>query len=162
MAIACNVVFGAPTSTSDTAAKCDLLPQIIDKRYPLTTPTTLPDGSIKYRIAIVSDLDGQSVDKKKPNTFIAYFKRGYLTYNSANKNVSIEWDSSQNQNGLQFDSQLAIGGRGLELSELVTYNGKLLTLDDKTGLVYIIDDNTLIPWVIVIDGNGRKTKGNER
>ncbi|XP_025207929.1 apyrase-like [Melanaphis sacchari] len=160
VAIATDIVFSAPT-TSDpntlTDSNCDLITQLIDSKYPLTDPVVLPDGSVKYRIAIISDLDGNSVSPDKAFTWISYFKKGNLTYNSVTKNITIEWDSTNNGN--QFKSNLATSGRGLELSELVTYNGNLITLDDKTGLVYVIDDNNLIPWVLVVNGNGRKTKG---
>jgi len=158
-AIATDIVFGAPTPSDTNTVKnseCDLITQLIDSKYPLTDPIVLPDGSVKYRIAIISDLDGNSVSPNKALTWISYFKKGNLTYNSATKNVSIEWDSTNN--GHQFKSNMATSGRGLELSELVTYNGNLITLDDKTGLIYIIDDNALIPWVLVVNGNGRKTK----
>jgi len=150
-------VFGAP-SISVSDSDCNLITQVIDNRYPLTDPIVLADGSVKYRIAIISDLDGNSVSTDESFTWVSYFKKGYLTYNPATKNVSIEWDNSTS-NGDQFKSKLSMNGRGLELSELVTYNANLITLDDKTGLVYLINDNVLIPWVMVTDGDGRKIKG---
>lgn len=160
-AITTDIVFSAPIgpSTNDsTDSDLSIITQFIDNKYPLTEPIVLPDGSVKYRIAIISDLDGNSVSPDKSFTWISYFKKGYLTYNTATKNISIEWDSTNN--GEQFKSHLSINGRGLELSELTTYNGNLITFDDKTGLVYIIGDNILIPWVMVVEGNGLKTDGN--
>lgn len=162
MAIASNVVFSAPTnSTKKNATKTvsDVLPQLINNRYPLTKPILLPNGSIKYRVALISDLDSHSMSKENPYQWISYFKKGYLTYRPADRNVTIEWDQSANK---QFTTRLSLAGRGLELSELVTYNGQLLTIDDKTGLVYIIENETLIPWVIVVDGNGHVNRGNDR
>lgn len=151
-------VFGAPAiSVSDS--DCNLITQVIDNRYPLTDPIVLGDGSVKYRIAIITDLDGNSVSADESFTWVSYFKKGYLTYSPATKNVFIEWDNSTS-NGDQFKSKLSMNGRGLELSELVTYNANLITLDDKTGLVYLINDNVLIPWVMVTDGDGRNIKGN--
>lgn len=155
-AIATDIVFGAPV-ISVTNSECELITQFIDSKYPLTDPIVLPDGSVKYRIAIISDLDGNSVSPSESFTWISYLKKGYLTYNPATKNVSIEWDSTNN--GDQFKSHLSTNGRGLELSELTTYNANLITLDDKTGLIYFIQDNVLIPWVMAIEGDGRKTKG---
>ncbi|CAI6363447.1 unnamed protein product [Macrosiphum euphorbiae] len=156
-AIATNIVFGAPAiPVSD--ANCNLITQLIDTRYPLTDPIVLPDGSIKYRIAIISDLDENSVSPNESFTWISYFKKGYLTYSPENKNISIEWDDSTNK-GDQIKSHLSENGRGSELSELVTYNANLITLDDKTGLVYSIKDNVLIPWVMVSASNGLTTKG---
>jgi len=37
----------------------------------------------------------------------------------------------------------------MELSELVTFNGALYTVDDRTGVVYRLDGNKLVPWVIL-------------
>lgn len=162
MAIASNVVFSAPTNSENKNTintVTDVLPQLINKKYPLTKPILLPDGSFKYRIALISDLDSHSMSKKNPYQWISYFKKGYLTYKQPNENVFIEWDQSPNK---KFTSRLSLGGRGLELSELVTYDGQLLTIDDKTGLVYHIENETLIPWVIVVDGNGHVNKGNDR
>lgn len=47
----------------------------------------------------------------------------------------------------------------MELSELVTFNGRLLSFDDRTGLVYDITNDKPIPWIILLDGNGRNSKG---
>ncbi|KAL3272443.1 hypothetical protein HHI36_013923 [Cryptolaemus montrouzieri] len=47
----------------------------------------------------------------------------------------------------------------MELSELVVYDGKLLTFDDRTGLVFEITGNTVIPWVLLMDGDGKNSKG---
>lgn len=47
----------------------------------------------------------------------------------------------------------------MELSELVVFNGKLLTFDDRTGLIYELENNKLIPWVLLIDGDGQSSKG---
>jgi soluble calcium-activated nucleotidase 1 len=37
----------------------------------------------------------------------------------------------------------------MELSELVTFNGALYTVDDRTGVVYKLDGNKVVPWVIL-------------
>ena len=50
---------------------------------------------------------------------------------------------------LDFRSTLSQGGRGMELSELVVFNGHLLTVDDRTGVIYRIEGNKVIPWVIL-------------
>lgn len=50
-------------------------------------------------------------------------------------------------------------GRGLELSELCVYNKHLLTVDDRTGVVYQLINFLPVPWVILQDGNGLLTKG---
>lgn len=47
----------------------------------------------------------------------------------------------------------------MELSELVVFNGHLYSVDDHTGVVYRIQDNQAIPWVILPDGDGTVSKG---
>jgi soluble calcium-activated nucleotidase 1 len=49
----------------------------------------------------------------------------------------------------------------MELSELVTFNGRLLTFDDRTGIVFEInaEDSSLSPWVILTDGETISPKG---
>jgi soluble calcium-activated nucleotidase 1 len=59
---------------------------------------------------------------------------------------------------------LAAGGRGMELSELVTFNGKVLTADDRTGVLYHLMDYTgakprVVPWALLADGDGNAGKG---
>ena len=47
----------------------------------------------------------------------------------------------------------------MELSELVTFNGKLLTFDDRTGIVFEIINDKVSPWVILTDGESISQKG---
>ena len=35
----------------------------------------------------------------------------------------------------------------MELSELVVFNGKLFTFDDRTGIVFEVDKENVTPWV---------------
>lgn len=50
----------------------------------------------------------------------------------------------------------------MELSELVVFNGHLYTVDDHTGVVYRIEDNKAVPWVILPDGDGTVSKGQSQ
>ena len=123
--------------------------------YPLTKPLQTPQG-IKYRIAVIADLDTDS--KSDKNTWKSYLKLGSLTYDFQEENVQINWEDAQ-----ELKSSFSIGGRGMELSELVVFNGNLLTVDDRTGIVYKLTENNqkwkIIPWVILADGNGEESKG---
>ena len=47
----------------------------------------------------------------------------------------------------------------MELSELVVFNGHLYSVDDRTGVVYRIQGNQAVPWVILPDGDGLVSKG---
>ena len=49
---------------------------------------------------------------------------------------------------------------GMELSELVAFNGRLYTCDDRTGVIYEITmSHKAVPWVVLQDGNGKVSKG---
>ena len=122
--------------------------------YPLTKPLRTSQG-IRYRIGIVADPDEQSKVDGVSNTWQSYFKVGYLILSHDRNRVHISWD----ENEIELKTHLAEGGRGAELSELIVFNGKLLTVDDRSGIVYEIIDNTLVPWVVLPDGDGRTPKG---
>lgn len=54
----------------------------------------------------------------------------------------------------------------MELSELMVFNGKLYSCDDRTGIVYELtnldgDEVVPVPWVILADGNGTISKGTQ-
>lgn len=61
----------------------------------------------------------------------------------------------------QLISLIAEGGRGAEFSELVMFGQRLVTFDDRTGLVFEIrDHNHLVPRHILMTGSGdEKFKG---
>ncbi|KAF4513837.1 UNVERIFIED_CONTAM: hypothetical protein B566_EDAN016670 [Ephemera danica] len=124
--------------------------------YPLTKPVKSKMG-IKYRIGIISDLDTAS-KKEKEDIWVSYYHRGYLLWNPVTRKVSVTWDPGP----VELSSQMAQGGRAMELSELVTFDGRLLTLDDRTGVIYEIVEHAnprVVPWVLLPDGDGRVSKG---
>ena len=124
--------------------------------YPLTKPEKTADGGTRFRIAVVADLDLESKSKTDKNTWFSFLKKGYLTLSPDHSKVTVTWDPED----IQLKSTISEKGRGLELSELVVFNGKLYTVDDRTGIVYeITEDNKILPWVILQDGNGRVNKG---
>lgn len=150
------------------------IPSYYNHTYPLTSPS-VSNGAKIFRIGIIADLDTNS-KLADSNTWRSYYKKGYLTYNDVTNKVSIRWDdvepielsSSFSLKGIisiiyfiiSYSSDIYLFlGRGMELSELVVFNGKLLTFDDRTGLIYELENNKLIPWVLLIDGDGQTTKG---
>ncbi|KAF9414872.1 hypothetical protein HW555_007341 [Spodoptera exigua] len=123
--------------------------------YPLTSPLYSGDV-VTFRIGIVTDLDTNSKSNTQKHTYISYLKRGFLYYNRVKKSVKVTWDSRE---PTQLSSTYSHKGRGMELSELIVYDGRLLTFDDRSGMVFEIVDNKVLPWVILTDGNGRVEKG---
>ena len=126
--------------------------------YPLSKLTMVSQGVFKYKLALVSDLDTDSKVQDKPNTWRSIFKRGHFTWDARLQKVEIDWDAET-----EIKGTVSMGGRGLELSELVTFNGRLYTVDDRTGIIYwvhVTDTSVrLSPWTILADGDGSETKG---
>ena len=125
--------------------------------YPLTPPIQTYDG-LKYRIAVIADLDTDS--KISDKSWHSYLKLGYLTWNPSKQTVQISWDQTDPE---ELKSSISTGGRGMELSELAVFNGNLYSVDDRTGIVYKISKSSrgykVIPWVLLVDGNGEESKG---
>ncbi|KAJ7989830.1 hypothetical protein DPEC_G00308560 [Dallia pectoralis] len=121
--------------------------------YPLSPAERTPQGT-RYRIGVIADLDTDSLSGKKL-TWFSYLRRGHLLVSESGDKVAVEWDADR----VVLESHLAEKGRGMELSELVVFNGKLYSVDDRTGVVYQIDGNRAVPWVILPDGDGSVSKG---
>ncbi|XP_054603482.2 soluble calcium-activated nucleotidase 1 isoform X2 [Nothobranchius furzeri] len=121
--------------------------------YPLSPPERTPQGT-RYRIGIIADLDTNSQSNTKL-TWFSYMRKGYLLVSQSGDKVAVEWDADR----VVLESHLSEKGRGMELSELVVFNGKLYSVDDRTGVVYHIDGDKAVPWVILPDGDGSVAKG---
>lgn len=121
--------------------------------YPLTRPEVTSQGK-RFRIGVIADLDENSKSSSKKNTWTSHFKRGYLTLLN-NGQVTVEWDKDI----VVLSSTLSQKGRGMELSELIVFNGKLYAVDDRTGVVFQIHDTHTTAWVILPDGDGTQEKG---
>jgi soluble calcium-activated nucleotidase 1 len=103
---------------------------------------------------MIADLDTSS--KAGGNVWRSYLMKGYLSYSPAKQLIDVTWDTSE---PIEIQSSYSLKGRGMELSELVVFNGKLLSFDDRTGFIYEIDHDQAIPWVLLMDGAGRSRKG---
>ncbi|KAM4585490.1 soluble calcium-activated nucleotidase 1b isoform 2-T3 [Odontesthes bonariensis] len=121
--------------------------------YPLSPPERTRHG-VRYRIGVIADLDTAS-RSSKDQTWFSYMKRGYLSVSEGADRLEVEWDADP----VTLESHLAEKGRGMELSELVVFNGHLYSVDDRTGVVYKIEGSQAIPWVILPDGDGSVSKG---
>lgn len=124
--------------------------------YPLTAPLT-SNGIQTFRIGLIADMDKESKDKQKPNTWRSFLKKGFLSYSPSKNSVVVTFSDSDKTT--EICAGYALNGRGMELSELVTFNGRILTFDDRTGLVYQLQDDKVIPWVLLMDGAGNTGKG---
>jgi soluble calcium-activated nucleotidase 1 len=114
----------------------------------------------ELKLAIVSDMDqGSAVEGSKKPAWRSIFKRGTLKHFHSHDGVmySIEWEPDENLIG-------GIGeeGRGMELSELQTWKGQLLSFDDRTGIAYeITKDRRAVARYILTEGDGLQQKGQK-
>ena len=133
-------------------------------RASLWSKTDVAAGA--FRVAIVADLDKQSKDKgaKKP-TFHSEFKEGTLS-RGADGRWSMAWDRET-----VLTSQHSEAGRGMELSELVKWHGRLYTMDDRSGIVFELYSKgsagsgagklVSVPRWILMEGDGNAAKGQK-
>lgn len=121
--------------------------------YPISKPEALGGEKIRFRVALISDLDTSSKSASE-NTWLSYLLKGHLTFFPEEDHVEIKWDRKKSV----LRSSLAEGGRAMELSELIVFNGKLYSCDDRTGIIYEIRDDKAVPWVILTDGDGTSSK----
>jgi len=133
--------------TRDSGAQCP------NTTYPGTRLRTR--AGTKLRLAVIADLDTDSRLKEGVDKWSSFLMTGSLELSRDKKRITVTWDEKE----VRLDSSLAAGGRGMELSELSVFNGRLLSLDDRTGVVYSIIDNKVVPWVILADGSGASAKG---
>ncbi|PIO75284.1 Apyrase [Teladorsagia circumcincta] len=68
--------------------------------------------------------------------------------------VSVTWDKNSERN---LTSSMNFRGRAMELSDLSVFHNRILTPDDKTGVISEIKDNKMIPWVFLNSGPGNTT-----
>lgn len=119
--------------------------------YPLSSPI-ITSNMHTFRIGIIADLDKNSKSSKEKNSWYSYFQKGYLSYSPSKRTIVVSWDRLD---PLRLISQFSLKERGMELSELVVFDGKLLTFDDRTGIVFEIINDKIFPWLLLMDGDGR-------
>lgn len=135
--------------------------KVYDSSYPLSSPITNINGMLSYKIGLIADMDTNS--KIADTKWHSYLKHGYLNFGitrsvTSQYIVDIEFNNLS-ENTIELQSNYAHKGRGMELSEFVTFNGRLLTFDDRTGIVYELINDKSIPWLLLMDGNGISDKG---
>ncbi|KAJ0400334.1 hypothetical protein ATCC90586_007793 [Pythium insidiosum] len=127
-----------------------------------------PARPMSFGIVAVADLDKKSklADSKKP-AFHSFLQHGTVKItrrgsSSDREDYSVEWGDVQ-----KFTTSMNEAGRGFELSELAWFDGKLLTFDDRTGIVFRLKHFeggrpvVAIPEHIVMEGDGLTGKGQK-
>eukprot|EP01147_Barroeca_monosierra_P002219 gene2219-5230_t len=146
-----KATFTDPQRISSGTYATSLLTQY-NSTYPLTAPQD-HGLYVSYRIAFITDQDkqsktedGESWESDMLTGELRQFKDGRYAFHL---------DPSIIKLSTSFNAK----GRGAELSELQVFNGKLYTADDRTGIIYEVVDQRLVPRFILSDGDGNQQKG---
>lgn len=110
-----------------------------------------------YRVGLCADMDRVSkIAVANQQAWMSIFKTLTLR-----RNEDGTYEVEKMLAEVPLVSRLSEGGRGMELSELVYFYGKLLTFSDRTGVVYEVleRDGKLIPLWILADGDGGSEEG---
>jgi len=109
--------------------------------------------STTYTIVVVADKDKNS---KNGNAWESQLLTGTLVRNDDGL-YYVAWKDG----AITLKTKINEDGRGMELSDLAYFNGKLYSFDDRTGIVYAINKlhEQAIPQHILMDGNGHSSKG---
>lgn len=127
----------------------------------------LPANTTEYTLAIITDEDHAS-QVQLDDGQIAW--QSTLRYDRLHREIDpttgkpayrLEEIPEKEGGEHHLISLIAEGGRGAEFSELVMFGERLVTFDDRTGLLCEIrDDNHLVPRHILMTGSGdEKFKG---
>ncbi|CAM9155292.1 unnamed protein product, partial [Phaeothamnion confervicola] len=120
-------------------------------------------GQNDFEVLIITDLDQRSkeADGKK---YMSVVREGLLTRDPETNKYAVTWGRER-----QLHSGHNEAGRGMELSELVNFHGHLMTLDDRTGILFEIvrgdgeeDEDgewRMAPRHIFAEGDGSVDKG---
>merc|ERR1719410_2838189 len=115
-----------------------------------------------FRFAAVTDLDQLSAvpeSKNKPK-FKSILLPGTIQHDPETKKYNINFEDTR----ILYSSHNE-AGRGMELSELVLYQNRLLTFDDRTGTVFEVlskksgQDTHVVPRLVITEGEGDTDKG---
>ena len=120
------------------------------------------DNSKVYKLILVADLDDRSRVEEGKEEWQSFLLEGKLTWDGAQK-FKAEFDTAP----VSLRSDYSRGGRGMELSELIMFNGNLLSVDDRSGIVFRLRRDSsksngaweAVPWVVLTDGDGNDKKG---
>jgi soluble calcium-activated nucleotidase 1 len=66
------------------------------------------------------------MEKDADPRYKSYMKYGYLTINQKDNSAKVSWTKPE-----MVKSGYSLSGRGMELSDLIVFNGDILTVDDR-------------------------------
>jgi len=131
-----------------------------------TSESSIDKGDANtFHFAMVTDLDQLSRVNDNDLVFYSKLLPSKLKYHPSDKKYTVEFDTAVEPRILK--SKHNEGGRGMELSELVLYNNRLLAFDDRTGCVFEVLskpqsnglESYVVPRFVITEGDGDTDKG---
>lgn len=117
-------------------------------------------GGDRFEFVIVSDMDGDTPREARYG-FVSHLRHGTLVREGDGQYV-IEW--KEKGPGVPLRSKLHKKNRGMELSEMEIFEGKVIAADDRTGILYHVkhpfgSHAVVDPWIQLYDGDGKARNG---
>jgi len=97
-------------------------------------------GAIRYTLLAVADQDERSVNHSSGELVSSLLRGTLCDGRDSGGSLSVTWGDA-----VPLRSHLAASGRGMELSTLTWFGGRLLSCDDRTGIVYEISKGEARP-----------------
>lgn len=118
------------------------------------------DDAATFHFSLIADLDSASRVEGAKMRFRSILKRGVL-HRLDGGGFGVSWPEGGEQELFSGHNE---AGRGMELSELVQYNGRLFAPDDRTGIVFEVGAAAgggvgVVPRAIAMEGSGVTDKG---
>ncbi|OQV24596.1 putative Soluble calcium-activated nucleotidase 1 [Hypsibius exemplaris] len=125
------------------------------------------EDPVKHPFQLVADLDRRSAFGAQPDREVefSYLKTGTLRAVSHGFVPYIAWDGAADAATGENFGDLITGpppknasrsSRGMELSDLVRFDGHLIACEDRTGIIYRIANGTAVPWITLRDEMSRR------
>lgn len=141
-----------PDNSDDSALLGGTIRRQYNDTYPLTPPVVIGKEK-KFKICLIADPDTSSRNEDQYYSNILF---GTLMISDADEIAKVTF-SPKPEN---IKSGYSLSGRGMELSDIIVFDGNVLTVDDRTGIVFkITPSHKLVPWQILSDGDGLQEKG---
>ncbi|CAI5455319.1 unnamed protein product [Caenorhabditis angaria] len=119
--------------------KCEVINVVPDQKSDILLP-----------LSVITDMDARS---KHKNSWYSTIKYGALAFSQNRTSSFVHWIGSVN-----ITSNFNFNQKSMEMSDLKIFNNRLLSIDDKMGIVYWLRNGTAIPWVIASAGDGSSSQ----
>lgn len=140
-----------PDNSDDTALLGVVRRQYNDT-YPLTPPAIIGKDQ-KFKIVVIADPDKASRNEDQYYSNLIY---GSLILDDYDETAKVTFPTKPEN----IKSGYSLSGRGMELSDIIVFDGNVLTVDDRTGIVFkVTPTHKMVPWQILSDGDGLNEKG---